>query len=363
MFEIIFLIVVCLYFIQSFIFITGAAKKYAKTDENSLPSVSVIVAARNEEKNILTCLQSLDGLIYPDGKLEIIIVNDNSTDCTAEIVSEYIKEKSRFRLINTERTIGHLKGKTNALANALEKASGELIFTTDADCTVPPLWVKSLALYYTDDVAMVCGYTTQKVKGQFSGMQMLDFIYLLTVAAGTMNLGRPLSCIGNNMSYRKKVYDEVGGYEGLAFSVTEDFNLMKAFSALRKYKIIYPMEPDALVTSEPCADLKSLYWQKKRWGVGGLASGLDGYAVMASGFLASIGMLLSPFMYSDNILFIIIFKIASDIFLLMPVLSRLKISGWFRYFLSFQIYFVVYVIVLPLLVLTSRRVIWKGRSF
>ena len=141
----------------------------------------------------------------------------------------------------------------------MEIAQGEIILTTDADCTVHPMWAYTTASYYRPDVAMVNGFTTQEAYDGFSGMQAIDFIYLLIVAAGTINLGKPISCIGNNMSYRKKAYFEVGGYENLPFSVTEDFNLLHAIFKLKKYKIIYPLNKESVVISLPCKNLKNLY--------------------------------------------------------------------------------------------------------
>ncbi len=60
-------------------------------------SVSVIVAARNEENDILECIQSLDKLEFPAGKIEIILVDDNSTDRTGEIIDEFIADKPKFK--------------------------------------------------------------------------------------------------------------------------------------------------------------------------------------------------------------------------------------------------------------------------
>ncbi|MCU7496633.1 MAG: glycosyltransferase [Ignavibacteria bacterium] len=363
MFEVIFLIAVGLYFLQSFLLLVGAGKKYKKIPYEELPTVSVIVAARNEEGNIERCLKSLDGLVYPEGKLEIIIVDDNSTDNTRSIVDKFISDKPKFRCISTSHAIDHLKGKTNALANALEIAGGEVIMTTDADCQVGPQWAESIASYYEKDVAMVCGYTTQEATDQFSGMQMLDFMYLLTVAAGSMNLNFPLSCIGNNMSYRKSAYRETGGYENLPFSVTEDFNLLHAMNRLGKYKIIYPLEAGALVESKPCESLKSLYWQKKRWGVGGLDSDIKGFLIMASGFLANLGMVLFPFFFSLTAFYVAVFKLATDLFMLYPVLKKFNLVKKLKYFASFEVYFIVYVLWLPFAVIPSRKVIWKGRNY
>ena len=92
--EIIYLIFVSGYFILSYLFLIGVKKKFERIEEGDLPSVSVILAARNEEKNILECLKSLCELDYPDGKLEIILVNDESTDNTEVIIKNFISDKN-----------------------------------------------------------------------------------------------------------------------------------------------------------------------------------------------------------------------------------------------------------------------------
>lgn len=362
--EIIFLIAIAGYFIQSVLFIIGCSKKFPRVEENDLPDVSVIVAARNEEENILRCLKSLDKLEYPEDKLQIILVDDRSTDKTENIIENFIFNKPKFTKIVTKKEIGRLKGKTNALANALEIATGEIILTTDADCVMVPTWVKTTVLYYQDDVAMVNGFTTQTANSNFSGMQAIDFIYLLIVAAGTINLGTPISCIGNNMSYRKKAYFEVGGYENLPFSITEDFNLLKAINKLKKYKIIYPLDKDALVTSTSCKNIKSLYHQKKRWSVGGLKAPWQGYVIFIFGYLTNVLMLLTPFFISKIWIYLVLFKLAADFFLLFPAYKKLGLVKDLKYFITFEIYYLIYVTLLPLIVFTTgKKVHWKGREY
>jgi cellulose synthase/poly-beta-1,6-N-acetylglucosamine synthase-like glycosyltransferase len=364
MFEIIFLIFLSGYFIQSIIFSIGVKKSFPKVKESELLSATVVVAARNEEENILPCLKSLDDLVYPEGKLEIIIVDDKSTDKTGEIIDAFILGKEKFKKIVTKKEIGKLRGKTNALANALEIAKGEIIFTTDADCSVHPMWVSTTISYYQPDVAIVNGFTTQQAYNGFSGMQAIDFIYLLVVAAGTINLGRPISCIGNNMSYRKKAYLEAGGYENLPFSVTEDFNLLHAIYKLKKYKIIYPLNSETLVTSLPCKNIKSLYHQKKRWSVGGIGVPVSGYLIMAYGFITNLCVLLTPFFFSATWLYLIFFKITIDFFFLYPVHSNLGIKRNLKYFVNWQIYYTIYVILIPfVLIFIGRKVSWKGREY
>ncbi|RMD50546.1 MAG: glycosyltransferase, partial [Ignavibacteria bacterium] len=319
MFEIIFLIAITLYFIQVFVFSVFIRKKFPKLKDEELPTATIIVAARNEEENILRCIQSLDKCEYPDGKLEIVIVDDNSTDNTFNIVEEYIRGKEKFKLIKTEKQFDNIKGKANAIANGIENSSGEIILTTDADCIVHPKWAKTLASYYTEDVGMVCGYTNQTTDSLFSTIQSIDFLYLMSVAAGTMNLKKPTSCIGNNMSYRRKVYEEVGGYQALPFSVTEDFQLLMAVNKLGKYQIIYPMDKNALVTSNACKDVKSLYWQKKRWGVGGWEAPPFAFMVMGTGWFTHACIVLSPFFFSLNVFYFIFVKLLLDYFLLKHI--------------------------------------------
>lgn len=364
MFEIIFLVILSSYFLQSVLFVIGTKKKFTKINGDDLPTVSVIVAARNEEDKIERCLKSLDALQYPEGKLEIIIVDDGSTDKTPSQIKNFIKEKDRFKKI----TIGNneeskLAGKTKAVARGIEHAKGEIILTTDADCKVKPTWVQSIASYYEDDVGVVNGYTTQTAKSNFQGMQAIDFIYLLLVAAGTINLGKPISCIGNNMSYRKKAYEEAGGYENLPFSVTEDFILLMGIAKLKKYKIIYPLEKDALVTSLPCNSIKKLVRQKKRWAVGGLGVPFTGFLIMFWGFFTNLCILLTPFFFSTVWLYLVFFKIVTDYFVLFPVHQKLGITKNLKYFLAHQIFYLLYVVALPFIVLPNRRVIWKGRKY
>jgi cellulose synthase/poly-beta-1,6-N-acetylglucosamine synthase-like glycosyltransferase len=363
MFEIVFLIGLSFYFIELVIFTIGAGIKFEKIKEEDLPTITVIVAARNEENNILDCLNSLDKLIYPYNHVEIILVNDHSTDNTGEIIASFIKDKPKFKTIMPQHAIGPLKGKTNALANAIKISKGEVILTTDADCTVAPTWAKTLASYYKPDVGFVGGFTTQHDNNVFSGMQAVDFIYLLSVAAGSINLKKPLSCIGNNMSYRKSVYDEVGGYEGLKFSVTEDFNLLMAINNLKKYKIIYPLDSSGLVTSKACPDLKSLFWQKKRWGVGGAESDFIGYLVMVWGYISNLAILLTPFFFSTTALYLCLLKLSIDYFFVLPVFKRLGLKLKLIHFIVFEIYFIIYVVLLPFVVLPSRTVKWKGREY
>lgn len=363
MFEIVFLIILSLYFAITFYIITGIKKKFPKIKEAQLPYASVIVAARNEENNILLCLQSLDGLVYPDNKIEIIIVDDDSTDSTGDIIDEFIKGKKNFAKIRIGEPSGKLKGKVNALAEGIKTAKGEIILLTDADCRVPRQWATAMVSHYNDNTGVVNGFTALNAGNAFSGMQSIDVIYLISVASGMTNNGKPVSCIGNNMSFRKQAYEDAGGYENIPFSVTEDFALLSAIKKLKKYKIIHPMSIDTLILSEGCGTIQELTRQKKRWAVGGTRASLTGAVVMTTAFLTNLFLLLTPLFFSTVSLYLAVFKIAVDLFFLIPVHNELGLKKNLKYFFQFELYFILYVVSLPLILIFSRKVKWKGRVY
>ncbi|MBI2417715.1 MAG: glycosyltransferase [Ignavibacteriales bacterium] len=363
MFEIVFTVAIAFYFIQTVVFLAAVRKKFPQRNEDSLPSVTVIVAARNEEQTILRCLEALNNLEYPEEMLEIILVDDSSTDRTAEIIDAFIAGKSAFKRISSPKAGSHLIGKTNAIVNAQKIAKGEIILTTDADCAVPPTWVKTLASYYTGNVAMVNGFTYQNYDRTFEGMQSLDFIFLLMVGAGTINLKIPVSCIGNNLSYTKKVYNEIGGYENMPFSITEDSQLLLAISKLKKYRIIFPLDKEALVASMACPDIKSLYLQKKRWSIGAFSVPWYSYIIMGSCWLTHACMVAAPFIFTPLLGVLIFLKVLVDFLALFLMTGTLGIKNILRFFPAFQLYYLSYVVFLPFILAFNRKVTWKGRKF
>jgi cellulose synthase/poly-beta-1,6-N-acetylglucosamine synthase-like glycosyltransferase len=121
MFELIFAIILIGYFIQTVAFIIGANKQFKKISYEELPTVTVVVAARNEERNIMRTLNSLAKLEYPENKLEIILVDDQSTDATGKIIDDFIINKSNFKKITTNKENIKLIGKVRGLPTVSKK--------------------------------------------------------------------------------------------------------------------------------------------------------------------------------------------------------------------------------------------------
>lgn len=356
-------IFIVLYVIQVIIFLIGLYRIRDHVTNGQTPFVSVIIAARNEEQHITDCLESVLHQTYPKDKFEVILVNDNSTDRTGDICQNFVGRFENFATFVAQED-PPLRGKTNALNQGIEKARGEIILITDADCTVPPTWVEHTVKRYSPSVGIVGGITLQKATRNFEGMQSLDWAYLLGLASATVSMRNPLSTIGNNLSFRKSAYMEVGGYKKIPFSVTEDFMLFQSIVKTRKWEYLYPIDPNVLVISKPCQTFKELVRQKQRWGKGGLDMKLSGFLIMVIGFsthgFTLFTFLLGNFAYALTALLI---KLIADYIFLFKVLSQLNRTDLLKYFYWFELYYMAYVLLLPFVVFFGGKVVWKGRSY
>lgn len=360
-----FIVILVLYVTQCALFAYGLLNARIEKDSSFQPNISVITAARNEEHNIGACIESLTRIDYPKDKLEIIIVNDNSTDATATIIRNFADQHSNVRALDADQTVGNLRGKANAIAQGIDVSTGEVILLTDADCVVPPSWVRTTVQHYTENVGVVAGLTLLQPGGLFAGMQSLDWAYILAVASATMALKNPLSCIGNNFSFRRKAYDEVGGYRGIKFSVTEDFALFKAITRSGRWEYKYPLERESLVFSKACRTLPELYRQKRRWGVGGKDMPVSGMMIMVIAFCMHVFLIGGLFsnLSLNTLLLGFATKFLCDYLLLSIPLIKSKQFGQLKYFGLFEIYYMLYVIILPFAVFLGGKVLWKGRKY
>jgi cellulose synthase/poly-beta-1,6-N-acetylglucosamine synthase-like glycosyltransferase len=362
-FETFLFIVTILYLCEAGLLLLGLRRNRDQVLDSSNIFVSVIIAARNEETNLSNCLESAINQTYPTSQFEIIVVNDGSTDKTESICQSFIERYPNIRLVQVNED-EKVRGKANALAQGIDAAKGEVILITDADCTVPKTWVEYTAKRYTTDIGLIGGFTLQKAITPFEGMQSLDWAFILGVASATAGLKHPLGSIGNNLSFRKAAYDQIGGYRKLKFSVTEDYTVVQAIVGSQKWQYSYPIDPKLLVESKPCPDFLTLLRQKHRWGKGGLDMKIAGLAVMATGFFMHLSPLVM--LYWGGVVqaaTALMIKFIADYIFLYQILKRLDRTDELRWFYWFELYFIIYGILLPFLVLFGGKVKWKGREF
>jgi cellulose synthase/poly-beta-1,6-N-acetylglucosamine synthase-like glycosyltransferase len=170
----------------------------------------------NEENNVSKCLNKLVRQSYPKNKLEIIVVNDRSTDNTEQIIKEYTSKYPFIRLITIHDIQNDIAPKKYAIDQAIQSARGDIILLTDADGRPTSQWVKQIVRSFTDEIGMVIGYAPYQMDNavQSFSKRLLSLEYLshAAVAAASCGIGYPLTCVGTNMAYRKIVYEQLGGF-------------------------------------------------------------------------------------------------------------------------------------------------------
>lgn len=238
------------------------------------PAVTVVVAARNEEKYIGNLLDDLCCQTYPEHLFEIMVVDDGSSDRTAAIVLERAKECPFLRLLSIADCPAGFSPKKYALQTAINQAQGEIILATDADCRIGPNWASTMVKYFLPEVGFVIGFSQYGRRGDkqnlIERLQAMDFIPLMGVAEGSCNLSLPLSASGQNLAYRRQAFIEVGGYGSVAHRVSgDDVLLLQLIRKNTAFRVVFASHPEAFASSAPQPTLAEFVNQRKRWASNG----------------------------------------------------------------------------------------------
>jgi len=332
-----------------------ALNLFRKPQNNNTPKISIVIAARNEEKRILPTLQSLQQLKYPLNKFETIFVDDASTDNTAKIINAYCLHNKNWKCIKLKEKNEDWHGKKLALKTGIDAATGEIIFTTDADTVLQPDWLTEMVKYFETDVSMVIGHYEPEIKNSsFLGILIkFDNLFSSIMASVTANVGFPISSAGGNMAYRKDDYENVNGHEALKhFKSGDDVHLTERFRTKLKKKIVYCENPKTYVFEEPIAEVKKFFHQQMRKNSKHLRKSFSSivfslflflYFVLTYGF-----PLINP-QFTITWLTIIIIKLILEFIVLVrasDVFNRKDIILWFP---LFQIFYPVYIIFFSIL--------------
>ena len=234
--------------------------------EKSNRKVSVIIAAKNEEQNILNPLQSLVSQSFDKSDFEVIVIDDNSSDRTFDIVSDFINNNSdlNIRLFKADGS-----GKKQAISQALHLAENDIVMVTDADCELPRRWIeKTVAFMYNNDLKMALGpVLLSPCDTFFEKIQVLEHLSLIASTAGSAAIGMPVMCNGANMAYDRRSALEVEKYRtDMDIASGDDVFLMEQFvKHFGSRSVRFLFDTDAIVKTQAMPDLKSFFRQRRRW--------------------------------------------------------------------------------------------------
>ncbi|MEE2877287.1 MAG: glycosyltransferase [Candidatus Neomarinimicrobiota bacterium] len=204
-----------------------------KVGDSPIPSLSIIVAARDEEDRIGHLLDCLIRQTYPADRLEFIIVDDHSTDETKAIVTEETAGDSRFRLLEALEVPPNVAPKKWALTQGIDASEGTILLMTDADCTMDETWAEEMVRPFADKcVGMVLGSSPLgESNSPWDRAMRMDSIGLDALMMASAAVGSPFTASGRNLAVRRTAFDKVGGYKAFrGFASGDDDLLMHAMT-------------------------------------------------------------------------------------------------------------------------------------
>jgi cellulose synthase/poly-beta-1,6-N-acetylglucosamine synthase-like glycosyltransferase len=326
--------------------------------------VSVIVAARNEESRIGKLLGDLAAQQYPSSLMEVMVIDDHSTDKTAEVVTDFIAKHdlSGFILINNDDR----EGKKAALAKGIGKSTGELILSTDADCHVGTRWIAAMAAFFQDKAkVMVSGPVSYfPEKGPLNRFQSLEFAGLMASGAGAAMAGHPFMCNGANLAFRKRAFMKVDGYAGNEKFISGDdvFLMHKMKKEFGNSAICFTTDSEALVKTYPAPGLRAFFNQRIRW-----ASKTRGYrdrlSILTAGAVFSFNLVIAATFFAAFCCPVFILLFAGAIFIksIIDLTLMLGVTGFYHqkeqmfWYLPFQVMYPFYVLVAGVWSLFERK--------
>lgn len=355
-----------LFFVLTYSFLTTSYFKSSSHFAN-FKKVSVVIAARNESENILNLLNDLASQNYPLDLIEVIVIDDYSIDNTFEKATSFKANFNLHIIKNLNR-----QGKKSALTLGVEHSTANLIFTTDADCSLPQNWLKTLVEFYVKYTPkMIIGPVQYIERSVFDKILNFELMGLVGIAASTLKLKNPTLSNGANLCFEKEVFLEVNGYEGnISIPSGDDQFLLKKVFEKYPMKIKFIKSREAIVqTKGPCS-IKEFLNQRVRWASKWKLKGQSRSQIVAPTFIfiySFICILIifyplfsAEYIYKTTIFFII--KIVIDCIFMLPVLIFFNRKNLIIISLPIQAIYFFYVTLVGILTL-GYHYTWKGTKY
>lgn len=309
--------------------------------------VSVVVACRNEEKSLPSLLNSIALQDYPHDLFEVLIVNDNSSDKTADIAAG-------FNWSGNIRTLENkAEGKKHALRTGILAARGNLIITTDADCTAGKNWIRTIAGYYEMNKPdlIICPVGIKADSGLFGQFIELEFMGLQGITAGTAVSDKGTMCNGANLAFTRESYLIHSDNLHNEINSGDDIFLLHSLKREPDSRISWLESPDAMITTDSPLTVRSFLKQRSRWLSKGkdykdiytIILGISTFLAVLSEIGLIIGCLISPVLIWV-LLSIIILKSIPDLFILINTTKRYGNRKLLWWFLPSQLIYPFYVL-------------------
>lgn len=342
--------------------------------QNAVP-VTIVIAARNEEDNILECVSSCLDQDYPEDLLEVIVVDDQSEDDTYTILENQVKD-SRFKLMRLgvwKRTT-IVGSKKKALSYGINHAQGSMIFTTDGDCIVPRSWVRNgVAVMQNSDARIGTGpLSIAEGRGFLHHFQVLDTAVTNLIHCGGQRMHVGTLGTGANLVFYKEDFIRSNCYEdNMQIASGDDVFLIRSLEKTHPGKSCYLKSRDSMVKTFGLRSLSAFFSQRLRWS--------SKMKYMKNGTLTAIAYLIFLARWVPLTLVVVSLIFQNNVLLIAGTIAlawrwilefvvNLKALDWFStrnslwWFFPANVFYSWYILILGVFGFLPLNLEWKDRK-
>lgn len=249
------------YFLYFFVRIASAKTDKEPVDRDE--PVSIIISARNEEKNLMAHIPAI--MDQSHGEFEVVVVNDSSWDDTEAILKALHVRYPNMHIIHLDEEKQNMQGKKFALTLGIKAAKHDTILLTDADCApVSNDWISRMVAALKHPTQLVLGFSGYaKHPGWLNKLIRFDTFLIGLQYLGYAKAGIPYMGVGRNMAYSRDLFFSVGGFKSHYSIASGDDDLFVNQVATKRNTAVI-ISPDAQTVSEPKRTWKDWLFQKKR---------------------------------------------------------------------------------------------------
>lgn len=231
---------------------------------DSLPEVSVIICARNEEENLKKHLPSVLKQDYPNN-YEVIVINDRSYDESETVLELFKKDYPHLKTSFVPHDAKYIDSKKIAVILGVKAAKNDILVFTDADCEpISNKWLENMVKSFSEGKQIVLGYGAYNKNKSFTNMlQVFDTLFIGIQYLNYAIAGYPYMGVGRNMAYRKSFFEKSKGFsKHLDIQSGDDDLFVNDFAKGKNTAVC--ISPESVTTSEEKKKFSAFLAQKER---------------------------------------------------------------------------------------------------
>lgn len=331
--------------------------------------LSILIPFRNEEATILTCLNSLLNQKYPKELVEIICIDDHSTDRSSSIIQQSSFNNSHIKLI-----VNKGSGKKDAIRTGMEASEHNHILLTDADTTREENWLYIYSnLFRYKGIKVIVGTVLMEGQrsGPFTAMQELDYIGMMSLTITAIRKHWFVNASGANMAITKDIYLEyIDSTDDRGISSGDDVFLVQYAHKHHPGSILAPKNKDIIVKTSTENGWMTFFRQRIRWA--NKSFQYSNYrmtliwAFIWFFHLSIIALFLNAVLFQGIFIKLLAFsifsKLLADLIFLSATTSFYKKSV-IKYFFISEVYHFIYVVFIGFAAIFKIPFSWKERKF